>query len=157
MVGALSDLERLESRISELEEELTSLQDRMPRGPGTRIRSLREGHRHTTGGTHTHDHGSQLTGLGDAADHAWALLIDGSRAGSTGQAQDFGSTGIKADVIAESTGAAGVTADGVLLKDGNVIASTFVSVGGTPASSGDRPRSTAPARTGSIVALSTIK
>lgn len=37
-------------------------------------------------------------------------------------ADDFGSTGIKADVIAESTGAAGVTVDGLLLKDGFVVA-----------------------------------
>lgn len=66
------------------------------------------------------DHGT-LSGLGDSADHAWALLTDGSRAGSTGAAQDFGSTGLKADVIAESTGATGVTIDGVLLKD-NVVA-----------------------------------
>lgn len=33
---------------------------------------------------------------------------------------DFGSSGIAADVIAESTAAAGVTADGVLLKDGGI-------------------------------------
>lgn len=33
---------------------------------------------------------------------------------------DFGADGIKADVIAESTTAAGVTVDGVLLKDGDV-------------------------------------
>lgn len=67
----------------------------------------------------TTDHGL-LDGLGDTADHAWALLLDGSRAGSTGQAQDFGSTGIKADVIAESTGAAGVTIDGLLIKDSGI-------------------------------------
>ena len=65
------------------------------------------------------DHGN-LTGLGDAADHDWALLKDGTRAGSTGSAQDFGATGIKADVVAESTPAAGVTIDSVLLKDGVV-------------------------------------
>jgi hypothetical protein len=65
------------------------------------------------------DHGG-LTGLGDTADHAWALLADGTRDGSTGSAQSFGSTGIKADVVAESTGAAGVTIDGVLLQDSEV-------------------------------------
>ena len=48
------------------------------------------------------------------------LLATGGRAGSTSQAQDFGSTGIKADAIAESTPAAGVTIDSVLLKDGFV-------------------------------------
>lgn len=34
--------------------------------------------------------------------------------------RDFGSTGVTADVIAESTAAAGVTIDGLLLKDGSV-------------------------------------
>lgn len=34
---------------------------------------------------------------------------------------DFGSTGIQADIVAESTTAAGVTVDGVLLKDGGVV------------------------------------
>ena len=67
------------------------------------------------------DHGN-LTGLGDAADHDWALLKDGTRAGSTGSAQDFGATGIKADVLAESTADVGVTADGVLLKDSSIAA-----------------------------------
>lgn len=69
------------------------------------------------------DHGG-LTGLTDD-DHGVGanayLLASGSRAGSTGAAQDFGSNGIKADVIAESTGAAGVTGDGVKLKDGSVV------------------------------------
>lgn len=37
-----------------------------------------------------------------------------------GQTFDSGSAGIKADIIAESTSAAGVTADSVLLKDGSV-------------------------------------
>lgn len=68
-----------------------------------------------TGGT---DHGN-LAGLGDD-DHTLYLLAAGTRAGSTGSAQDFGSTGIKVNVIAESTGATGVTADGVLLKDSAV-------------------------------------
>ncbi|MBE7465461.1 MAG: hypothetical protein HS116_18445 [Planctomycetes bacterium] len=51
---------------------------------------------------------------------AGALESDGSVAGATGQAQDFGTNGIAADVIAESTGAAGVTIDGVLLKDARI-------------------------------------
>jgi predicted RecA/RadA family phage recombinase len=37
-----------------------------------------------------------------------------------GGTEDFGTTGIKADVVAESTAAAGVTVDGVLLKDGGI-------------------------------------
>ncbi|KKN25160.1 hypothetical protein LCGC14_0887690 [marine sediment metagenome] len=53
----------------------------------------------------------------DSGDH---LLAAGTVVGSTSQAQDFGSTGIKADVIAESTSAAGVTIDSVLLKDGEM-------------------------------------
>lgn len=72
----------------------------------------------TGGGVPGTDHGA-LTGLGDD-DHASYLLAAGTRAGSTGTAQDFGSTGITTDVIAESTGAAGVTIDSVLLKDGVV-------------------------------------
>lgn len=40
----------------------------------------------------------------------------------TGEAlSDFGSTGMKADVVAESTPAAGVNIDGVLVKDGNIV------------------------------------
>ncbi|MHC4867025.1 MAG: hypothetical protein ACYTEX_23350 [Planctomycetota bacterium] len=54
------------------------------------------------------DHGTQ-TGRDDD-DHTQYLLNDGTRTGAQSQAQDFGSNGIKADVIAESTGAAGVTA-----------------------------------------------
>jgi len=61
------------------------------------------------------DHG-YLKGLADD-DHTQYLLASGVRAGSTSQAQDFGATGIKADAIAESTAAAGVSIDGVLLKD----------------------------------------
>lgn len=49
-------------------------------------------------------------------------LAAGTFTGST--VEDFGSAGIKADVIAESTGAAGVTVDGVLLKDNNVTVGT---------------------------------
>ncbi len=67
------------------------------------------------GGTPGTDHGA-LTGLSDD-DHSLYLLAAGSREGSTGGAQSFGSTGIKADVIAEDTAAAGVTIDSVLLKD----------------------------------------
>ncbi len=53
------------------------------------------------------------------------LPADGSAAGATGQAQDFGTNGIKADVIAESTNATGVTVDGVLLKDAGVTATNI--------------------------------
>jgi len=61
------------------------------------------------------DHGS-IGGLtGD--DHSQYLLATGARAGASSQAQDFGSNGIKADVIAESTAATGVTIDGFLIKD----------------------------------------
>ena len=56
--------------------------------------------------------------IGGSGGAVAALLTDGSRAGSTAQAQDFSATGIKANVVAESSAAAGVTADGVLLKDG---------------------------------------
>lgn len=35
-------------------------------------------------------------------------------------ASDFGASGMKADVVAESTAATGVTVDGVLIKDGGV-------------------------------------
>jgi len=38
-----------------------------------------------------------------------------------GQTPDFEATGIKADIVAESTSAAGVTVDGVLLKDGGIV------------------------------------
>ncbi len=48
------------------------------------------------------------------------LRQDGTKAGSVSQAQDFGPTGIKADVIAESTGAAGVTPENVTIKDGSI-------------------------------------
>ena len=65
------------------------------------------------------DHGA-LTGLADD-DHTQYLRATGARAGSSSEAQSFGATGIKADVIAEHTGAAGVTVDGVLLKDGGIV------------------------------------
>ena len=74
-----------------------------------------------TGGSGTPaapDHGD-CTGLGDD-DHTQYLLAAGTRVGSTGTAQDFGSTGIKTDVIAESTGGAGVTVDGLLIKDSGI-------------------------------------
>jgi hypothetical protein len=56
-------------------------------------------------------------GAAFGASFSGALAADGSVVGGTGQAQDFGSNGIKADVVAESTTATGVTLDGVLLKD----------------------------------------
>lgn len=71
------------------------------------------------GGAPGTDHGT-LNGLADD-DHSLYLLAAGSRAGSTGGAQDFGATGIKADVVAESTAAAGVTVDGLLIKDGSSV------------------------------------
>lgn len=64
------------------------------------------------------DHGS-LGGLPDD-DHQQYLLATGARAGATGGAQDFGANGITADVIDESTGAAGVTIEGVLVKDDGI-------------------------------------
>ncbi|KKK51158.1 hypothetical protein LCGC14_3117770, partial [marine sediment metagenome] len=62
------------------------------------------------GGAPGTDHGS-LTGLGDD-DHSLYLLAAGSRAGSTGGAQDFGSNGIKTDLLVESTSGAGILIDG---------------------------------------------
>lgn len=41
-------------------------------------------------------------------------------------ASDYGATGMKADVVAESTAAAGVTVDGVLLKDNQATADAFL-------------------------------
>jgi hypothetical protein len=61
------------------------------------------------------DHGA-LTGLSDD-DHDQYLLATGTRAGSSSQAQSFGAAGIKADVVEEHTGAAGVTVDGLKIKD----------------------------------------
>jgi len=65
--------------------------------------------------------------------HTQYLLTDGTREGATGQAQDFGSNGIKTDNIAESTADTGVTIDGVPVKDG-VIESDYIKVEtlGTP-------------------------
>jgi hypothetical protein len=65
----------------------------------------------------TIDHGG-LEGLGDD-DHSQYLLAGGSRAGATGQAQDFGANGILADEIAESTGSAGVTVSSDLAHTGS--------------------------------------
>lgn len=48
---------------------------------------------------------------------AWAKVFEGTPA-----LADFGSTGMKADVVAESTATVGVTVDGLLLKDGYVFA-----------------------------------
>jgi len=79
---------------------------------------VRMGPRGSASGAVGDDHGT-LTGLGDD-DHSLYLLAAGTRAGSTGSAQDFGATGIKADVLAESTADAGVAADGVKLKDKEV-------------------------------------
>ena len=70
------------------------------------------------GGAPGTDHGA-LSGLGDD-DHALYLLAGGSREGSIGGAQRFGSTGILADVIAEDTVGAGVTVADVLLRQGDV-------------------------------------
>lgn len=46
-----------------------------------------------------------------------------SEIAASNTAVDYGADGIKADVIAESTAATGVTADGVLLKDSGITAS----------------------------------
>lgn len=48
----------------------------------------------------------------------------------TAVTEDFGSTGLKADVIAESTADAGVTVDGVLLKDGGITMADGASIVG---------------------------
>lgn len=70
------------------------------------------------GGGGVTDHGD-LGGLADD-DHTQYLLTAGTRTGSTAAQQSFGATGLKADVISESTGAAGVTVDSVNLKDGTI-------------------------------------
>lgn len=61
------------------------------------------------------DHIHAHPNLGDL--HTGYLLATGARAGSTSQAQSFGATGIEANVIAEATATAGVTIDGLLIKD----------------------------------------
>lgn len=53
------------------------------------------------------------------------LTVDGTTFDAIEANSDFGSSGIAADVIAESTAAAGVTVDGVLVKDNTVTASTL--------------------------------
>ena len=58
---------------------------------------------------------AEVKALADAA-----LPADGSVVGATGAAQDFGALGIKADTVAESTGGAGVTVGGVLLKAASI-------------------------------------
>lgn len=55
--------------------------------------------------------GGALTTLYARVASAWKAVVTGV---------DFGSTGASADVIAESTAAAGVTVDGLLVKDGSV-------------------------------------
>lgn len=62
--------------------------------------------------------GATYVNTGTASSATWTLL------GGAG-VEDFGTQGIKSDVIAESTAATGVTIDGVLLKD------TTVDVNGT--------------------------
>src|SRR3990167_8989491 len=92
----------------------------------TAVRATR-GHGGASGSGGVTDHGA-LTGLSDDDHSSLYLLTSGARAGSTSQAQSFGATGIKADVIAESTAAAGVTVDGLLIKDGD--ASVFALLAG---------------------------
>lgn len=48
---------------------------------------------------------------------AWVKAFEGTPA-----LADFGATGLKTDVVAESTGGAGVTVDGLLFRDGFVVA-----------------------------------
>ena len=48
------------------------------------------------------------------------ILASGTVVGSASQAQDFGATGIKANVVAESSDAAGVAVDLALIKDGGI-------------------------------------
>lgn len=55
---------------------------------------------------------SSTVGIYQYRSSAWVLVV--------GMGSDFGATGLKADVIAESTAASGVTVDGVLLKDNSV-------------------------------------
>lgn len=54
---------------------------------------------------------------------------------STTGIDDFGTNGIKADVVAESTSAAGVTIDGTLVKDGGVTLGTGANLTGSTTSS----------------------
>jgi hypothetical protein len=49
------------------------------------------------------------------------LVVTGTVSSTSATPDDFGAAGIKADVIAESTSGAGVTLDGVLLKDSHIL------------------------------------
>lgn len=74
---------------------------------------------------------------------------------------DFGATGLLSDVIAESTSAAGVTADGVLLKDnavtapGGIIASGGFSISGRSFHTGGSAAKTATDGTDTVVGANT--
>ena len=61
------------------------------------------------------DHVHAHPDLGDL--HTGYLLATGARAGASAGAQSFGTLGIATDLIAESTATAGVTVDGLLIKD----------------------------------------
>lgn len=49
--------------------------------------------------------------------NGWVVI---SKSGAGAGGSDFGAPGLQADVVAESTSAAGVTVDGLLIKDGDV-------------------------------------
>ena len=87
-------------------------------GPDATIVLSDHDHSGDAGDGGTLDHGA-LTGRGDD-DHDQYLLATGARAGASAGAQDFGSHGITADEIAESTLDAGVTIEAVLIKDGEI-------------------------------------
>ena len=59
---------------------------------------------------------STTVGIYQYRSSAWVLVV--------GMGSDFGATGLKTDVVAESTATAGVTVDGVLLKDNSVTVGT---------------------------------
>lgn len=63
--------------------------------------------------------GCPPSGVNDAIRQVMADLKSG----------DFGTTGVKLDLVSESTAAAGVTVDGVLLKDGGITASASITAG----------------------------
>jgi hypothetical protein len=79
------------------------------------------------------DDGDASTLLTLVAGEGGQVTSDGTslsaRTGTAGGADDFGSSGIAADVIAESTAAAGVTVDGLLVKDGSVQAAAVADPG----------------------------
>ena len=58
------------------------------------------------------------------------LHANGAVAGATSEAQSFGTLGIKANVITESTNGSGVTIDSVLCKDGQLGLTTNASATG---------------------------